>query len=186
MRDLFINGESMVSVKGNTNTSIALLTQLGLSDGDIKVSLQSSFDDVQVDAWGGKMPMEVQYKLTAANLTMTLVHFDRDVVNACIRESMGGTGAIGQVGRAGTRLGGGAARFAVNNHFIGLNILSPVGNIPWRFYYAYLADSPLEFPLGTTRSVIQMQWRVIPYTQDPWGGGTGSLNSPLWDHVLDN
>lgn len=184
-RDFFINGESMVSVKGAAGTSINPLIQLGLSDGPIRVSLDFRHRDIQVDAWGNEIPPEVQFMLAAATITMTLVHFDRDVLDVCVQESFGGAAAPGFLTRAGSRLGNNAARFAATNHYIGLNILSPVAAKPWRFYFTYLTGTPVEFPLGTEKSLVQLTWRAIPYTQDPWNGGLGALGSPLWDYTLD-
>lgn len=183
-RDFFINGESMVSVKGNVNTAFPALTQLGLSDGPIRVSLEMAHEDIKVDAWG-QMPPEIQYFLSAANVSMTLVHFDRTLLDNVFLESMAGAPAIGQLPRAGSRMGNNVPRFAANNHFIGLNILSPVAAKPWRFWFSYLAGNPFETPLGTERSVISLNFRVVPYTQDPWGNGTGAQGTQLWDYNLD-
>ena len=82
-------------------------------------------------------------------------------------------------------MGGGWPRFNSNNHYIGLNIASPVGIEPWRFYFAYLANNPYEFPLGTEKSVVKLNWRIVPYTEDPWGNGTGAQGTVLFDNVLD-
>lgn len=188
-RDFFINGESLVLVKGRADSAIGALTQLGLSDGPIRVTLDHRHMDIQVDAWGGEIPPEVQYKLSSVSVSMNLVHFDRAVLDVCLAESMAGVVTIGSVGRAGARMGNGLPRFAAGgvngNHYIGLNIVSPIAGYPWRFLFSYLTGPPMEFPLGTERSVVQLNWRAIPYTVDPYGGGTGSLNSPLWDYTLD-
>ena len=82
-------------------------------------------------------------------------------------------------------MGGNVARFAAGNNFIGLNLTSPVASKPWRFYFAYLVAPPATFPLGTEKSIIGLQWRAIPFTVDPWQGGSGALGQILWDHVLD-
>lgn len=185
-RGWFINGESMVSVKGNTGTGISSITQLGLSDGPIRVSADFRHRDINLDAFGGEIPPDVQFMLAAVNVSMGLIHVDRDVLDACLRESMGGSATIGAVARAGVVLGGGVARFAAGWHYVGLNILSPVANKPWRFYAAYLTASPMEHPLGTEKSVITVNWRCIPYALDPWGDGTGASGVPIWDHTLDS
>jgi hypothetical protein len=92
-------------------------------------------------------------------------------------------------------MGNGAARFAAGNNYIGLNLTSPVANLPYRFWYARLANDPFKAPMGTERQVVSLNWRIIAYSNDPWGGGTaqpntvagtGSLGAVLWDHVLDN
>lgn len=183
-RDFFVNGETMVSVKGNVNTSIGSITQLGLSDTQIRITPDFRHRDLIVDSFGPEVPVDVQSFLASVAVNMTLVHFDRDVLDTCLRESLG-MSAIGAMPRAGTLLGSGDARFGGANKFIGLNLLSPVGNKPWRFYAAYLVGPPMEFPLGTEKSIVTLNWRCIPYAVDPWGGGTGSLNVLLWDHTLD-
>ena len=184
-RDYFINGESLVSFKGNSASSIGSLTQLGLSTDPIRVTLELHHKDIIVDAWGPEVPADVQQFLAAVTVNINFIHIDRTVLDYCLQESMGGTTAVGTLARAGLRLGGGVSRFAVGNHYIGLNISSPVAAKPWRFYFAYLTGTPVDVPLGTEKSVISTTWRVIPYTTDPYGGGTGSLGTLLWDHILD-
>lgn len=190
-RDLFINGPTLVGVKGSVSTALANLIGLGLSDMPIRVSFNGRHMDVNVDAYGGEIPMEIQYKLTDVVIAMTLMHVDMDVLRVCLAESMGGMGAAGDgvLPIPGARLGNNAALFAATNHYISLNISSPVGNLPWRFKHCYLMGNPLEIPLGTERSIITVAWRCIPYTTDPYAaGGTvggGTLNYPLWDHTLD-
>jgi hypothetical protein len=96
--------------------------------------------------------------------------------------------------RAEARMGNNAARFAAGNNYIGLNISNPVGGIPYRFFYTYLAEPPFEHPMGTEKSIFSLNWRAIPYTQDPYGGGAaqpntvpgfGALGALLYDHNLD-
>lgn len=186
-RDFFINGESLVLVKGRQDQSVlASLQQLGLSDDRIRVSFQTKHRDLTVDAWG-EAPPDVQWKNTTGTVSMTLIHFDPTVLEACLLESFAGNGT--GLGRAGQRMGNNQPRFgpggAGGNHYIGLNIVSPVAAVPWRFYFAYLAEQPLEWPLGTEKSIVQLNWRIIPYTQDPYGNGLGSSNTPFYDHTLD-
>ena len=203
-RDFFINGESMVSVRGAAGTSIATVQQLGLADSPIVVTLDGRYLDVIVNAWGTDLPAEVQYMLSSANISMTLVHVDRSILDVCLQESMGGIAAggttdgggvttPGQVSRAGARLGNNAARFAATNHYISLGIQSPVASKPWTFYYTYLTGPPMEHPLGVERSIIRVNFRAIAFTNDPWGGGTaqpntvagtGAKGAKLWEHSL--
>jgi hypothetical protein len=183
-RDYFINGESLVKVKGNLNTTIATLTELGLADGPIRVSPELHHRGIQVDAAGGEVPPEEQYFCARARVSMTLVHFDRDAIDACIRESNGGAGTVGTLSRAGTRMGGGGARFSANWHYVGVNILSPVGNKPWRFLHCRI-DGSIDTPLGTEKSTFTINWIATPYTIDPWNNGNGMDGVAVWDHVLD-
>ncbi len=187
-RDFFINGETLVLVKGRSDSAIGTLTELGLSSDPIRVSPVFKHKDILVDAWG-EVPADVQFMLAEATVTMNLIHIDRGVLNTVIQESMAGAPAIGSLARAGQRMGNNQPRFgpggANGNHYIGLNLSSPVGNLPWCFYYAYLSSPPVQIPLGTEKSVFACQWRVVPYVQDPYGNGQGAYGAVLWSHVLD-
>lgn len=182
-RSFHVNGESLIKVKGGAGSAIANLSELGLSDAAVTITPVFQHDDIKVDAWG-KAPPEIQMMLAYVNINFTLVHYDRDVLFACILESMASP-IEGTLPHAGTLMGNGTPRFNVLNRYIGLNILSPNDGLPWRFFYTYLVGQPVTYPLGTERSVVQTAWRAIPYTQDPWNNGQGAFTSPLWDHNLD-
>jgi hypothetical protein len=188
VRDLFINGPTLVTVKGNIGTTISTISELGLSDNPIRVSLNERHMDVNVDAYGGEIPMELQYKLVDVNINMTLMHIDPDVLDACLKETRGGAAAVGTLTTAGSRLGNNAARFAAAWHFVELGLTSPIGLKPWRFYNCYLTGQPLEIPLGVERSIFVVNFRCIPYTNDPYSaGGTTGLGTAgyvLWDNVI--
>jgi hypothetical protein len=200
-RDFQIPGESLVFVKGNVVSYISGMLALGLATDQITVSPEFKHTDLVVNACGEGVP-DVQWMLSAVNISMNLIHFDQTVLQECIRLSMGGQGAIaalnagtdGTMARAGQRLGGGFARFASGNMLIGLNIVSPVQANPYRFHYCYLAGTPVVLPLGVDAQVAQCNWRCIPYCVDPFGSlnatdgttsGTGALGYKLWDHTLD-
>lgn len=191
----------MVSVKGYSGSTIGSLTQLGLAQNGIAIRLNFKHRDINVDAQGPEVPVDVQCFLADAQISMQLVHVDVNVLDTVLQHSMGiaATGElVGQMPHAGQRMGQGAisagptARFG--NNYIGLNLSSPIGGKPWRFYYTYLTGTPFEQPIGTERSIFTLNWRAIPYTNDPWGGGsaqagtaagTGALGAYLFDRVLD-
>lgn len=185
-RDFYINGETMVSVKSSTFS----LTQLGLAEAPIQMTFDFRHKDILLDAWGSEIPADVQYKLAAVSINMTLIHFDATVLDNCMALSMASS-MIGLTGRAGTRMGAGLGRFVSGNRYIGLNLASPVAGKPYRFYYAYLTQQPVVFPVGTEKTVATCNWRAIPYTTDPWGGGAGAGADPsvgggiIWDNTLD-
>lgn len=185
-RDFVINGPCLVSVKGSSSSAISSLTQFGLSDEQIRVTLNSSFLPIKVNAWGNVAP-EVEFMNASALIRFTVVHFDRNVLNTLLTESMGGAAAgataAGTLGVAGGRLGNNAVQFAATNHYFQMCFLSPVANIPWRFQYCYLAEQPFEFPLGAERSVVGLSVQCIPYTIDPWNNGAGSAGSLLYDNL---
>ncbi len=184
-RQIFVNGETLVLVKGRSDSPIANLAQLGLCDSPIELSPDFNHLDVIVDAWG-RAPADIQFMNATFGVRMTLVHFDPTVLAACVSLAMGGVQAFGQTARAGTLMGGQNARFAPGNNYIGLNLTSPVAALPWCFYYSYLDRPPFVWPIGTERSLVTLNWRIVPFTPDPWQGGFGALNNPLWGNVLDS
>jgi len=186
-RNYQISGESMVYVKGDPNSGIASLSELGLPYDAIQVTVNPLHKDVKLDAWGGETgpPNDIQVMLADVTLVINLIHYDPNILDACMRESMGGTATIGTVTRAGRLLGGGVARLTVGNHFIGLNIAAPQSGKPYRFYTAYLTTNPVMIPLGTEKSIVKTSWRAIPYSTDPWGSGSGASGAIIWDNVLD-
>lgn len=187
-RSYYVNGESMTYVKGRSDSSLANLTELGLTDQPIAISIKNHRLRIRVDAYGDGPP-ESQFMGASATVRMTLVHFDRDVLEACIQESWGSSPALGALGHAGSLMGNGKVRFApggVNgNHFIGLNIISALGAAPWRFFHTTMAEDPIEFPIGTERSLVSVIWEALPYSIDPWNGGNGSYGVPIFDRNSD-
>lgn len=197
-RDFFIGGESLVLVKGRTDSAIANLTELGLATDQIRCTPNFRHRELVVNAWG-EAPPDVQWMLSSVDITMNLIHVDRSVIDTCLLLSMGGDpvlGTVGRMGRAGQRLGNNLPRFspataspgtgyAAGNNLIGVNITQPVGGHPWCFLMCYLKEMPVEFTLGVEAEVFPLSWRCIPFTQDPYQGGLGAYNWPLWQHVLD-
>jgi hypothetical protein len=188
-RAYYVNGETMTLVKGRSDSTINELTELGMSQESISITIQSERRPIIVDAYGGKPP-ESQFFGAMAAVSMSLVNFDPDILEFCLTESWGSSPGVGQLGHAGALLGNGLARFApggVNgNHFIGLNIQSALGTQPWRFLYAYLADNPIDWPIGAEKSIVRTSWESIPYSPDPWNNGNGSYGVQLYDHTLDS
>lgn len=187
-RDYFIAGEVMAYVKGRAGTGIANLTELGLSSEQVRLTFSFKNKGIAVDAWGGELgpPAEIQVFLASVQIQLILVHFDPAVLDICMQESLGGTSAPGRMARAGARMCNNSVRFSATNHFISLNLASPVGNKPWRFYHAYLSEPPVAWPLGTERSAVTTNWTAIPQATDPWNGGLGAFDAILWDNILDN
>lgn len=185
-RDIIISGETLLQVKGASNSTISTLTQLGLASTPVTIRFMTHYDDIHLDAFGGDAgaPNDVQFMLAEAQISCTLVQFDQVVLRTLQTAGMGNAPVEGQMPRAGTRLGGGVARFGANWSFISLNLTSPVLSLPWRFYNTYLTDA-LSWPLGTKRSLVNVTFRALPYSVDPYGGGTGAQGVVLYDHVLD-
>jgi hypothetical protein len=187
-RQYYVNGETLTLVKGRSDCAIGTLSELGLCQESISITVQSEKKPIIVDAYGSKPP-ETQFFGAMAACSFTLVNFDPDVLAVCLQESWGSSPAEGQLGHAGSLMGNGKVRFApggiLGNHFIGLNIQSALGADPWRFLFSYLADNPIEWPVGTEKSLVRCSWEAVPYSVDPWNGGNGSFSVPIWDHTLD-
>lgn len=187
-RNYYTNGETMVKVKGRADSSIANLSDLGLCDSPIRIQIMTNRLNIKVDAYGDGPP-ESQFMGAGAMIYMTLVHFDPDVLEACLQESWGSSPGVGLLGHAGSLMGNGLPRFGaggvLGNHFVGLNLISATGQRPWRFYHCSLADNPIEFPIGAERSLIQLTWQAFPYSADPWNSGNGSYGVPIYDHTAD-
>jgi hypothetical protein len=154
----------------------------------VRVRVTPRHRDINVEAWGDA-PAEVQMMLAEANLVTNLIHVDENILETCLEESLCGA-AFGGLPQTGQRLGNNLPRFASSlgipgngNHYIGLNLTSPVLLRPWRFLYAYITD--FEYPLGAEKTVATVSWRVIPYTQDPYNSGLAAQGQQLWDRTLD-
>lgn len=171
-RDYFINGESLVKV---SNQAIGGVQELGLTDSPIQLSFQPHHMDIRVDAMGGQVPPDIQFMSMEARISMSLIHFDLSVLNACISASNAG-GGLGTMPRAGSLMGGGVALGAAGNNYITVGITSPVAANPFKFYACYLTDYP--WPLGTEKSVVHITWRAIAYAVDP----QTALGVVVWDN----
>ena len=196
-RDFHIAGEAMVSVKqGSPAGAIATLSQLGLAVGGIRISPTFHHLDIHTDDWGGGVPAEVMWMLCDVHIDMTLIHYDRTLLETCVQESMGGAISDGTLIGAGKPMGGLQSAGLASNHYIRLNLASPVDGRPWRFLSAYLAHRPLEMPLGTKASEVRLNWRAIPYqalntaeglptSTYANGNELKSAGVVIWDHTLD-
>lgn len=208
-RDFIINGEALVRVRfgnhiisgsvgalGSTTVPVGAdtpLYELGLATEGIIVSPHLYHKNVHVNDFGGQEgpPSEVIPFPPECNITMTLIHYDHEVLDACVAESHGGkipstrgptAGTLH--GSTGIPLGCGRPLGASGNHYISVNISSPQLDFPWRFPASYLLTPPLEIPVGTKASVVQLNWKAIPY-QTMVSGEIRSSGATTWDHGAD-
>lgn len=186
-RDYYINGETMIYIKGAVDSTYPAVTELGLCDIPIRVSVEYKHLDIKVNAYGEVSP-EKQAMGAMARVNISLVHFDRSVLSFLISQSLGGSPAIGQLGHAGFRMGNGVGRFGAGMRYVSLGIVSALtagdpNIVPWTFHYAVLSNNPLEFPLGAERSLVTCAFDCVPYSVDPWNGGNGSYGTTIWDHT---
>lgn len=192
-RQYMVNGECLVKVKGGGALAQAdgeggeELWELGLSIDEIRIIPRFFHYDIKTDDFGPDVPVNIIWNLADVTIMMTLVHFDDDILDRCISNSMG-NGVLGSDGNpnpgklvaAGTILGG---KDNSDTKFISLNLLSPQFEKPWVFTYSYLTAQPLEIPLGTSRSLVQLTWRAIPFPQA--GNEVESAGATLWSYELD-
>lgn len=190
-------GEAMVYVRGPEGSIIEEITELGLCSESIRITPRYNHLDILTDDFGPSVPVEVLSNMADAKVSMTLVHFDWNIVDYCMYLAMGGTGPVndeqdydGSLSQAGSPLGFGKPMYDPSNHYVSLYLrsatetLSPPTNVPYRFICSYLDGQPLEIPLGTERSLLQLSWRVIPYR--PFTGDEISSEGglKLWDHLF--
>lgn len=222
-RDYYINAETLVAVKfgahvppsitnivgGSPNSN---LSELGLASEGIRVSPRFTHTDVRCADFGPNVPAELLAELAEVRITMRLVHFDHVILNHCFGQSMGGvpagavTGAFdfGRFRRgAGVPMGTWlpvdpvASVYGSGYHYVSLNLTSPALSLPWRFPASLLTDVPVDWPLGTKRSEVELTFRVIPFVQPPVGafptvsgsvvtrGEIASSGAYLWLRTLD-
>lgn len=199
-RDFVINGECLASVKfgmhqagqpywsgdpGNGGVS-GTYFELGLTDGPITVSPTFRHRDFRCDDFGPEIPVEVLSMMADVRISMNLIHYDDTVLDVCIAESLGNPGVNTGVFMPSMRpLGQNRPRLASGCHYISLNLSSPVLTRPWRFWTSYLLGDPVEFPLGTEKTVARVNWRAVPYRPQVSGLDVLASGAVLWDRQLD-
>lgn len=200
-RDFIFNGECLVKVKGGAHMSgraIGDLTELGLSVDDVRITPRFVHADMKVDDFGPDIPADVMWNLADVTIRFTLIHYDEDALDVCLRESMGGGNILANAGTfstAGRPLGRGLPLLSSGNCFISLNLLSPILDKPWNFPASYLTGPPVEIPLGVNATKAVCTWRAIPYKPLVGSGQTivlsgrtqeiASSGVPLWFRALD-
>lgn len=202
-RDFYTHGEVMVGVKGMTGSGISDFTFLGLADKQIKMIFNFHHQQLIVNDFGTRVPAGMMTDLVDAYVEMTLVQFDRSILEICWGEAQGGWYQdTGKLQGAGVILDGGAERFADGWRYISLNLSATVqalpsggsdgfNGTPWRFYKTYICEPPVEWPIGNNYSIVKVKWHAIPYqtpTDTTYGGaipeyiGQGTI---LYDHGSD-
>ena len=176
------------------------MADLGLTAGPVRIVPKSYHQDIRADSFGPDVPAEVMAMLADSTIVMTLGHYDTELLDTILAESMGGAHPQAQIGRqggilppAGRLMGGGRAVGSSGNHFMTLRMTADVLSYPWEFPACYLAERPMELPVGTERSLALLNWRSIPYqplTSDSATGGfrpeaeLSSSGAVLWSHRL--
>jgi hypothetical protein len=211
-RDYIINGETLVKVKlGAQYPSVISpgiasgnIFELGLAIDKINISPVFYQRNIYVDDFGPNVPAEIACQIAEVNISMTLVHYDKRILDWCMAESMGGVVVkrvfggpefefAGTLAGAGVLLGNNLPLQASGGHFISLNLTSPQLSFPWRFPASFLTTTPLVIPLGTEKTMAVCQWKAIPYAPVERPSLSGVMSGQelvssgitLWDHSLD-
>jgi len=150
--------------------------ELGLASEKITITPNFKHKEVMVNDFGSEIPVNVMWNLTDVTIKMTLIHYDPNILDFCMRESMGGIvtrgNAAGIMQPAGKPLGGGYMmddgiylpyQLTSGNHFITMGLFSATSGDPWRFWNTYLTSPPVVIPLGTRNSMVDLNWRCIPF-----------------------
>jgi hypothetical protein len=168
-RDYQINGQCLATVSNGS--------ELGLTEAPVSMSFNFTHDEIQVNAWGGRIPPALQFMLSSVDIRLSLIHFDRAVLEEAMRISMGSAPAIGQMPTAGQVM-------KQPSDFVQLTLTSPVLGVPWNFPATYIVGTPVEWPIGAEKSVIQVSFRALPIPAggDPYQGGVGSKGTVVWTH----
>lgn len=185
-RQYFCNGETLVYVKGMAGTAIASWQELGLSDKQIVITINTNQDPIMVNAHG-TTPAEMQAMGRIATLNISLVHFDTAILDLCLAMANGVTTASPSGGiqpHAGVRLGGNAALYGNGNKYISVSFTSPDGGIPWTFYNCFIAAGGAQYPLGNEKSIVTTVWTALSFQVDPWAAGAGLAGQVLYANVL--
>jgi len=188
-RDFQIFGSFMVEVSGGW---IDPRTSLGLTVDPVRVVPRYNHKDIYTNDFGPDVPVETLWNMAEAYVFMNLVHYDSEVLEKCMRAAMGGggnpdpsdgesiDGFMAQAGRPmgfGRALGSAACQYTT----LYLTPYSGASILPYRFYACYLNSQPLEIPLGSERTVVRLNWRVIPYQQLTSAEVKSEGGVRLWD-----
>lgn len=191
LRDYYINGETMVLVDSQ---------ELGITTDPIKITPRFVHQDIHCDDFGPNIPPEVMWLLADAVIRMTLIHYDSQILQEALADSMANADAGDDA--EGTFVGAGSLMGANGDNYVQLGIKSalPEG-IDWYFPTAYLMEQPMELPLGTERSLVVLTWRAVPYTPitvttETTGDSPGNMKTTttpnevvsagakLWSHTI--
>lgn len=193
-RSYNVYGETLIRVKGGPQSSLITSTDLGLTNEPIVITPRFYHKDIPVDDFGPEVPAEILRMPVDISIQMTLVHYDATVLALCTRETLGNSPDIlnldGVLGSAGEPMGKALALFARGNRYISVNLISGLflaqGKRPIRFRCCYLDGKPLEIPLGTTRTLVKLNWRCIPYVQPNSNDEILSEDAVLFDYLFDD
>jgi len=147
---IHVNGETTVFFGGS---------EMGISIEGIDIRLKHNYDEITIDGYG-KVPGEMNYMLTDAEVEADLVLFNPTNVTAAIREilDLNKNTLMGQL----VVVGGFAKTLELRSRQTG----TPNFGNTYIFNNAYLMESQ-EISLGTKRSSWKLKWRCLPGYNTP-------------------
>ena len=126
-------------------------SELGYAENAVKIVPRFHHKDIYADDFGPDSPALILWMLADFTIEMTLVYFDQTVIYNAIKDAMGG-GTLGQFAGAGTPINGKQLDIESSTDATGNN---------WSFPKAYLAERPMEWPLGNERSLVHLTFRAV-------------------------
>lgn len=205
VRDFQIPGPLLVRIKlgahvlttplGSNNGNSALF-ELGLCSEAVSVTFQYMHHDLQADDFP-QTPPELLWQGATVDVRTPLIHYDPTSLNASLVESQAanaGSFPFGTMPPAGLPMAGYTELQASGNHFISLNLVSPVAGQSYRFRACVLTGPPVTLPLGVEAIVAVANWRAISYRSAQLGPILSGFSPyteitssgvPLFDQVLD-
>lgn len=167
-RGFYIAGEVMVTVQqlvtaagtvgqggitSDLNQANGSASQLGLTDDQTRITPRWTHTPIFIDDYGPNVPVELLWMMADVTIDMNLIHVDPRLIDLVIRESMAG-GVPSSLASAGTPMHG---------HYMLLTLQGSGPGLSWTFNSAYLADNPIEIPVGASRSIFRCRWKAIPH-----------------------
>lgn len=193
-----IYGEFMVNVRGGQHLPSSVggfnnnkIAQLGLTSEAVTIVPRFRHKEIYTDDYGKEIPAELMCYMADAQVNITLVHYDEDVLQICMQETMGGgdgsfsvLGNDGIMPRGGRLLGNNISMYFSGNHYLSVSLFPAASVKGWRFTSCYLNSQPLVIPVGAERSLVQLSFRAIPYSTMTSGEVLAS-GVVLWDRIPD-
>lgn len=179
---IHVNGEARVYTGTGNNGA---LQTLGVSVDGVEIEFKLATEDVIVDTFGPKVPLDVQYFLEEAEIRLELVWYDHSVLIKVLARIGPGSGTGPTANLAQNTFGTMAAAgglFLEQNAYTRLLVSSipasqgvTAAEPCWNFPTAWLNDSD-TFKVGTRRTSHRQTWRAIPFLNSVTGGpSTGSV-----------
>ncbi len=174
--------DRIVGINPDQNSLESPVLELGITDEPPLLVPEFNHQDLIVDDFGISPP-ETLWNGSIVRLWMKLAHYDPNVLDACLAESMAGSWeeiapqnifngpalTAGTFAPVGTPMGGYSPLYSSGCHYITVWLIpSNPDVLPYRFPACYLTGPPLELPVGTDRSIATCNWKAIPYVIPPF------------------